>query len=158
MSVPDILAVVFVPFTGFFVDKFGYRLQVLILCCVMLLITHSFFLSQPKSSPRSPIPFLMIMGTAYSLLTVLWSVVPLIIPPNRLTHAFGIMTAIFNMSLTIFPIIVASLITNDESFTTTEIFFILSLFCSLAGLVSLLYMETKTSDYEEVNEMDQFDE
>ncbi|KAJ3271660.1 hypothetical protein HDV01_006439 [Terramyces sp. JEL0728] len=147
MSVPDILAVVFVPFTGMFVDKYGYRLQMLIACCVMLLITHSFFLSQSKSSPRSPIPFLMIMGTAYSLLTVLWSVVPLIIPAERLTHAFGVMTAIFNMSLTIFPIIVASLITNDETFTTTEIFFIVSLLCSLAGLVSLLYYELKNEDY-----------
>jgi hypothetical protein len=80
MAVPDILSAILVPLVGAYVDRFGYRIRILIICGFMISSCHFFLASgQPPQYIPSPIPFLLTLGVAYSMLFTYWSCIPILV-------------------------------------------------------------------------------
>ncbi|KAJ3227622.1 hypothetical protein HK099_001129 [Clydaea vesicula] len=127
MAVPDTISAVLVPFVGTFVDKFGHRNKVLILCGVIMGVVHYILGTATIESLSTPVPCLVVQE-------------------DTLATALGIATATSNASWTIFPIIVASLITRDPTYYLVEMFFV---GCCVLGIICCLilyYVDKKYHD------------
>ncbi|KAJ3382290.1 hypothetical protein HDU92_004858 [Lobulomyces angularis] len=143
MAVPDTISAVLVPFVGTFVDKFGHRNKVLILCGVIMGVVHYILGTATIESLSTPVPCL---GFAYCLLLTFWPCISLVVQEDTLATALGIATATSNASWTIFPIIVASLITRDPTYYLVEMFFV---GCCVLGIICCLilyYVDKKYHD------------
>ena len=132
MAIPDTLSAVFVPLVGIFVDKYGHRCKVSILCGVMMTVIHYYFAYATASSP-SPIPFLIGLGFSYAMLLIFWPSIPLVVEESKLSTAFGFQASALNASLAVVPIFVAILLNTDPTYTLVELFF-----CFICGLGVLL--------------------
>lgn len=77
---------------------------------------------------------MFILGLAYSLFaSVLWPCIPFLVKDHQLGTAYGLVTIALNISLTIFPMIVASILdTTKGSYLHVEALFI---FLALLGLL-----------------------
>lgn len=84
MSVPDSLAAVLVPFLGIFVDKYGYRTWFLIFGAACIAGVH---LALGAFRPESPIPALVVLGTAYAVSSTFWSCIPILVSDEQLATA-----------------------------------------------------------------------
>ena len=135
MAIPDTLSAVFVPAVGVFVDKYGHRCKLSILCGLMMAFIHFYFAFATASSP-SPIPFLIGLGFSYAMLLIFWPSIPLIVPEQKLSTAFGFQASALNGSLAIFPILVAMLLNADPTYTLVELFFSFS--CVLGIILSIV--------------------
>jgi Na+/melibiose symporter-like transporter len=85
MAVPDILSAILVPLVGAYVDRFGHRIKILIVCGFMICSSHFFLASgQPPKYIPSPVPFLLVLGLAYSMLFTYWSCIPILVSTYNL--------------------------------------------------------------------------
>ena len=78
----------------------------------------------------SPLLALSILGASYSLLLTFWSIIPLIIDPKNLSTAYGVATSLYNLSATLFPLIIGGLLVLDPSYTMAQMFYVV---CALTG-------------------------
>ncbi|KAJ3219218.1 hypothetical protein HDU67_002214 [Dinochytrium kinnereticum] len=137
MAVPDVISAVLVPFCGTFVDRYGKRVKILILCGSLMGLVHFIFgFATPETVP-SPLPTLWILGFSYAMLLTFWPCIPLVVDEKNLATAFGAATALQNSALVVFPIIVAALVNADKTFFMTEMFFVL---CCLTGVSVCIWM------------------
>jgi MFS family permease len=140
MAVPDVISAVFVPVVGTFTDNYGHRCKTLIACGILMGSVHLMLgLANPPAFIRSPVPLLVLLGFAYSLLLTFWSGIPITVGAKRQGSAFGISTAALNFSLFLFPLIVASLINADPTYFSTEMFF--CTFSFLGSALALILMQ-----------------
>lgn len=82
---------------------------------------------------------MFILGLAYSLFaSVLWPCIPFLVKDHQLGTAYGLVTIALNISLTIFPLVVASILeTTQGSYSHVEGLFITLAFIGL--LLSILF-------------------
>lgn len=78
MGLPDIVGAVLVPFCGFWIDRFGHRASVLLVCCLLMATTHATLgfsrADENISKFWNPVCPMMLLGVAYSFFgVVLWS-------------------------------------------------------------------------------------
>ncbi|KAJ3159906.1 hypothetical protein HDU86_001170 [Geranomyces michiganensis] len=137
-SIPDTLGVIFVPLVGHLTDKYGRRVQTIVLCAALITATHLFLGLGP--AVISPIPALAVLGCAYAMLLTFWPCVALVVGDERSGLAFGITTSILNISLTLVPPIVATLISGDSTYTSAEILF--AACGGLAGCIAVMLAQT----------------
>ncbi|KAI8622556.1 major facilitator superfamily domain-containing protein [Chytriomyces sp. MP71] len=146
MSIPDIISAFIVPFVGTFVDNFGWRSKVLFVCGASMAVVHLILGFMPTRILTSPIPVLIILGFSYALLLTFWPCIPLVVPERRVATAFGLATSAQNLALTVFPLIVASLVNWDGTYRLTEFFF-----ASVSILGSLVCLWMHWYDVEHLN-------
>ena len=114
-------SMIFTPLLGLLVDKIGKRGIILIFGSLLLVPAHS-ILGLTYIHPV--IPMLMI-GVSFSLVpAALWPIIPIMVEERRLGTAFGMMTCIQNIGLTIFPFLAGKIrdLSGGE-FTNTMIMF-----------------------------------
>ena len=134
MSIPYILSALLAPFLGGCSDKYGRRTVLAVTAPFMLAIVH-LVLGYTTINPAAP---LIGQGVAYAVFaSVIWPSVPLV-EPRCTGTAYGVMTAIQNIGLACFPIVIAVL--HNESghkyIPNCELFFsILALFGLSVGLL-----------------------
>ncbi|KAJ3110386.1 hypothetical protein HDU96_006652 [Phlyctochytrium bullatum] len=137
MALPDIISAVLVPFCGTFVDRYGRRVKVLIVCGGLMAIAHVILgFATPVTVP-SPLPPLMLLGFSYSLLLTFWPCIPLVVDDRNQATAFGVATAAQNAALVVFPMMVAALVNADKTYFLTEMFFVT---CSLLGVGACFWL------------------
>ncbi|TPX36637.1 hypothetical protein SmJEL517_g01304 [Synchytrium microbalum] len=133
MSIPDIVSSVGSPVAGIMLDHFGHRSTVLPISGLILLITHTLF----AFTMVSPMVSMTLMGIAYSVFASgLWPCVPYLVARHQIATAYGFVTMALNMSLFLFPLVVAQIRTIDANWVNVELFFIA--LSSAAVAVSLL--------------------
>ncbi|TPX75630.1 hypothetical protein CcCBS67573_g03114 [Chytriomyces confervae] len=137
MAIPDILSAILVPFVGTFVDNYGRRSKVLFLCGVSMAAAHLVLGFCSETTLTSPVPVEIVLGFSYALLLTFQPCIPLVVSERRVATAFGLATSAQNLALTIFPMIVASLVTWDASYKLTEAFFC---FVSVLGALVCVWM------------------
>jgi len=124
-------SMIFTPLLGLLVDKIGKRGIMLIFGSLLLIPAHS-ILGLTYIHPV--IPMIMI-GVSFSLVpAALWPIIPIMVEERRLGTAFGMMTCIQNIGLTIFPFLAGKV--RDLSggqFTNTMIMF------ACLGFVGLVF-------------------
>ncbi|KAJ1501768.1 hypothetical protein HMI55_007387 [Coelomomyces lativittatus] len=131
MGIPDTISALLVPVVGYFFDRFGQRGYALLLCAVLIALSHLMLGILPNTLLSSPILPLIFLGTAYALILTFIPTIPLVVQENALGAAYGLSNSFSNLSWAIFPILVASLITHDSTYFSTELFFS---FCALLAI------------------------
>jgi len=93
-------SMIFTPIFGLVVDKIGKRATMMIVGSLMLIPAH-LTLGLTYIHPAIP---MIILGISFSLVpAAMWPSIPIMIEEKRLGTAFGLMTLIQNIGLTVFP-------------------------------------------------------
>ncbi|KAF9112322.1 hypothetical protein BGX27_003531 [Mortierella sp. AM989] len=107
MSIPDLVSFIGSPICGYIVDRFGNRARYIPLSAVLLIWAHA----QLGFTMVTPVAGMLVLGLAYSLFaSVLWPCIPFLVKDHQLGTAYGLVTIALNISLTFFPMIVASIL------------------------------------------------
>lgn len=89
----------FTPLFGYMVDRIGRRATMMILGSLLLVPVH---LSLALTH-FSPVVAMVVLGIAFSLVpAAMWPAIPIMVEEKRLGTAFGLMTLIQNVGLTLF--------------------------------------------------------
>lgn len=116
-----IASMIFTPLLGLFVDKVGKRGTMMIIGSLLLGPAH-LLLGLTHTHPAFS---MVLIGVSFSLVpAALWPVIPILVEERRLGTAFGLMTMIQNVGMTIFPFLAGKI--RDLSggdFTNTMIMF-----------------------------------
>lgn len=113
-------SMVLAPFAGRFVDKFGRRATLMIFGSLLMIPSH-FLMGVTKIYPVYP---MITLGAAFVLVpAAMWPSVPLIVRKERVGTAFGLMTAIQNIGLGLFPLLNGLLRDITETYTSSMIMF-----------------------------------
>ena len=89
------------PFAGGLVDKIGKRATLMIVGSLILIPSH-LVMGLTRIYPVYP---MIALGAAFVLVpAALWPSVPLIVRKERVGTAFGLMTAIQNIGMAVFPL------------------------------------------------------
>ncbi len=113
-------SMVFAPFAGNLVDRIGKRATVMIVGSLMMIPAHLIM----GITHWNPIPSMIVLGAAFVLVpAAMWPSVPLVVEEKRVGTAFGLMTAIQNMGLGLFPFLNGKLRDATGTYTSTQIMF-----------------------------------
>ena len=126
LAVPFTVSAVSSPFLGGLVDKFGRRAVLLTMSAALLTAAHVFL----ASHYFPPLVSLLMLGVSYSVYdAAVWPSVALVIRDDQLGTAFGVVTAIQNCGLALFPILVGYI--HD---VTHEYFWVEMLFAGVSSV------------------------
>jgi MFS family permease len=105
ISIPNFVSVIASPMFGMVVDRKGRALYLVLVAAIMLVIGHIGFLANAMEWIEIHPTILMTwVGLGYSLgAASLWPILSLVVEDNVLGTAYGLMTAIQNIGLAIFP-------------------------------------------------------
>ena len=123
-------SMIFAPFAGKFVDKIGKRATLMIFGSLLMIPSH-LLMGITNIFPVIP---MICLGAAFVLVPAsMWPSIPLVVKKERVGTAFGVMTAIQNIGLMIFPILNGKLRMLTGSYTASQI-----MFASL-GVIGLIF-------------------
>ena len=113
-------SMIFAPFAGHLVDKFGKRASLMIVGSILMIpaylmlgLTHLY-----------PAYAMIALGAAFVLVpAAMWPSVPLIVPKEQVGTAFGIITFIQNIGLALFPYFNGLLRDTTHSYTVSMLMF-----------------------------------
>lgn len=136
-------SMILAPFAGQLVDKIGRRASLMILGS-LLMIPSYLLLALTHVYPAYPMIFL---GAAFVLVpAAMWPSIPLIVRSERVGTAFGLMTAIQNIGLALFPLLNGLLRDWTKSYTSSML-----MFASLGGIGLVFAFLLKKADAREGN-------
>jgi MFS family permease len=93
-------SMIFAPFAGRLVDRVGRRASFMILGSLLMIPAH-LAMGWTMMSPAIP---MIVLGAAFVLVpAAMWPSIPLVVDEERVGTAFGLMTAIQNIGLLVFP-------------------------------------------------------
>jgi MFS family permease len=133
-SIVIFASMVFAPFAGDLVDRIGKRATFMVVGSLILIPAHLIM----GITHWNPIPSMVALGAAFVLVpAAMWPSVPLVVEEKRVGTAFGLMTAIQNLGLGLFPFLNGKLRDVTGTYTATQI-----MFASLgvAGLIFALLL------------------
>jgi MFS family permease len=129
-SIVIFASMVFAPFAGDLVDRIGKRATLMVVGSLILIPAHLIM----GITHWNPIPSMVLLGAAFVLVpAAMWPSVPLVVEEKRVGTAFGLMTAIQNLGLGLFPFLNGKLRDVTGTYTATQI-----MFASL-GVVGLIF-------------------
>jgi MFS family permease len=131
MSIPYILSATLSPFCGHLVDRVGKRAFIASMASVALVAVH-LALALLNCTPVYP---LLGQGLAYvGYAAVIWPSVPLTVSEEWIGTAFGAITAVQNIGLALFPMIIAMIYNySDERYIPNVEFFFVA--CAAVGTI-----------------------
>jgi nitrate/nitrite transporter NarK len=128
-SIVIFASMIFAPFAGDLVDRIGKRAMMMVVGSLMLIPAHLIM----GITHWNPIPSMIVLGAAFVLVpAAMWPSVPLVVEEKRVGTAFGLMTAIQNLGLGLFPLLNGKLRDATGTYTATQIMFAC---LGVAGLV-----------------------
>jgi len=129
------------PFAGSLVDRIGKRASLMIAGSLILIPCH-LVMGLTRIYPAWP---MILLGFAFVLVpAAMWPSVPLIVRKDRTGTAFGLMTAIQNVGLGLFPLLNGLLRDATKSYTASSV-----MFASLGFLGLTFALLLKRSDARE---------
>jgi len=113
-------SMIFAPFAGKLVDKIGRRATLMILGSLIMIPSH-LLMGLTRIYPSIP---MVALGAAFVLVpAAMWPSVPLIVRKERVGTAFGLMTAIQNIGLGLFPLLNGLLRDVTHTYTASSVMF-----------------------------------
>ena len=128
-SIVIFASMIFAPFAGNLVDRIGKRATLMVVGSLVLIPAHLIM----GITHWNPVPSMVVLGAAFVLVpAAMWPSVPLVVEEKRVGTAFGLMTAIQNLGLGLFPLLNGKLRDATGTYTATQ-----GMFAALgmAGLV-----------------------
>ncbi|EGR34440.1 major facilitator superfamily protein, putative [Ichthyophthirius multifiliis] len=122
MGIPYIIASLLFPLFGYICDKFGQRINLLIISTILCFTSFALFpFVQPKIT-------LSILGFSYAIFgAVIWPTVSYIIPKNKLGVGYGIMGSLQNIISGSMPLVITFIQIQGNSISVVYFFIIISL-------------------------------
>lgn len=117
LSTVYIIAAILTPAVGFMIDRIGQRAILMIIASCILITAHAILILCPIYSDGNYIALipLGLIGIFYSLYAaVFWPCVPLVVEEKAVGTAFGVITAVQNIMLSINPIVLGAVHDNTE--------------------------------------------
>ncbi len=128
-SIVTFMSLLFAPFAGIMVDRFGARATIMVLGCALMIPVY-LLLGFTGLAPRFP---MLLLGASFVLVpAALWPAVPLIVRRGRLGTAYGLMTLIQNFGLMLFPWLNGKLRESTGAYSASMVMF------SCLGAVALV--------------------
>ena len=119
-SITIAASMIFAPFAGDIVDRVGKRASLMVVGALLMIPAHLLL----GITHWNPIPMMAMLGVSFVLVpAAMWPSVPLLVEENRVGTAFGIMTAIQNGGLALFPLLNGWLRDKTGTYTSTQIMF-----------------------------------
>jgi MFS family permease len=119
-TIPIFASMIFAPFFGKLVDKFGRRAMMMLFGSLLIIpafLTMGFTM-------MNPILPMLLLGTAFVLVpAAMWPSIPIIVEKNRVGTAFGLTTMIQNIGLALFPWLNGLLRDNTQDYTASMVMF-----------------------------------
>lgn len=113
-------SMILAPFAGRMVDKIGKRATLMIIGSLIMIPSH-LIMGVTKIYPVYP---MIALGAAFVLVpAALWPSIPLIVRKEQVGTAFGLLTAIQNIGLGLFPILNGLLRDITKTYTSSQIMF-----------------------------------
>ncbi len=113
-------SMVLAPFAGNFVDRVGRRATLMVAGSLLMIPAHLLM----GVTHISPILSMIVLGAAFVLVPAcIWPSVPLIVDARLVGTAFGLMTAIQNLGLSVFPIANGALRDSTHGYTASQVMF-----------------------------------
>ncbi len=113
-------SMIFAPFFGQLVDKFGRRASVMVLGSI-LMVPAFLIMAFTMVPPAFP---MIILGCAFVMVpAAMWPSIPLIVEKNRVGTAFGLTTMIQNIGLALFPWLNGLLRDATRDYTASMVMF-----------------------------------
>lgn len=139
-------SMVFAPFFGQVVDKFGKRASVMVVGSVLMVPA---FLMMAFTMVPPAIP-MIVLGAAFVMVpAAMWPSIPLIVEKNRVGTAFGLTTMIQNIGLALFPWLNGLLRDMTQDYTASMVMF------STLGVIGLAFsVLLKKADAREGNHLE----
>jgi len=119
VSIPYLISACISPFLGIFIDRYGMRAVMATLSPMMLMLVH-LLLALTSIKPLLP---MVLQGVSYSVFAAaLWPSVPYCVDERYVGTAYGLLTAVQNGGLALFPVIIGQLLNlcNFDPPTTVE--------------------------------------
>lgn len=142
-------SMVFAPFFGQLVDRYGRRASVMVIGSV-LMVPAFLLMAFTMVTPIFP---MIVLGTAFVLVpAAMWPSIPLIVEKNRVGTAFGLTTMIQNIGLALFPWLNGLLRDTTQDYTASMIMF------STLGIFGLVFaVLLKRADGREGNHLEKIE-
>jgi len=119
-SIVIFASMIFAPFAGNLVDRIGRRATLMVVGSLILIPSHLVM----GITHWNPLPSMVALGAAFVLVpAAMWPSVPLVVEEKRVGTAFGLMTAIQNIGLGLFPLLNGKLRDVTGTYTATQIMF-----------------------------------
>jgi MFS family permease len=123
-------SMVFAPFFGQWVDRFGKRATVMVIGSI-LMVPAFLTMAFTMVSPAFP---MIVLGAAFVMVpAAMWPSIPLIVEKNRVGTAFGLTTMVQNFGLALFPWLNGLLRDLTQAYTASMLMF------SLLGIIGLAF-------------------
>ncbi|HUM05902.1 MAG TPA: MFS transporter [Terriglobales bacterium] len=146
-SIVIFASMVFAPFAGNLVDRIGKRATLMVVGSLMLIPAHLVM----GLTHWNPLPSMIVLGAAFVLVpAAMWPSVPLVVEEKRVGTAFGLMTAIQNIGLGLFPLLNGKLRDVTGTYTATQI-----MFASLGGAGLIFAFLLLASDRRHAGKLEQ---
>jgi MFS family permease len=133
-------SMLFAPFAGRLVDRIGRRASLMIVGSLMMIPAHlamGWTMIPPALS-------MIVLGAAFVLVpAAMWPSVPLIVDEKRVGTAFGLMTAVQNVGLLMFPWLNGQLRDHTSGYGASQTMFAALGVCGLIFAVLLLRADRK---------------
>ena len=113
-------SMILAPFAGRLVDRVGKRATLMIIGSLIMVPSH-LLMGLTRINPVFP---MITLGAAFVLVpAALWPSIPLIVRQERVGTAFGLLTAIQNIGLALFPLLNGLLRDLTKSYTSSLVMF-----------------------------------
>jgi MFS family permease len=111
LAIPNFVSIGASPLFGLLVDSKGYSLSFLVIASAVLSSCHVMFLGDAYEwFFIHPAAIMTVIGFAYALgAAAMWPLLPHIVRKSLTTTGFGLMTAIQNLGLSVFPLLISYL-------------------------------------------------
>ena len=110
----------FAPFAGFLVDRVGRHARFMLIGALIMIPCHLLM----GMTTVSPVPCMIGLGVSFVLVpAALWPCVPLIVQKEYLGTAYGLITAVQNIGLALFPLLNGRLIDMTHGYTASQVMF-----------------------------------
>jgi MFS family permease len=122
MFIPECTAIFGTPLMGLYFDMYGNRALFLSFAGTLLFTGHLILLT----ATITPFIGMFIMGISYSIFgSAIWTLIPRLVHSHQIATAYGLITGAMNLSLFIFPLIVAYIFRNSPrgDFWYVQLFF-----------------------------------
>jgi len=141
MSIPNIVATAAAPFVGSFLKRFGNRAKCMLLCPVVLLLTHVLLFSIRGFAEV----LLVLQGIAFCIFTgAISPAISLSVAPKYNGLAFGLLSCSINFAFTFFPLAVTGMYEiHDSKYEQINILYIPVICVFLFSTVYLNYLDEK---------------
>jgi MFS family permease len=113
-------SMILAPFAGHLVDRIGKRVSLMIVGSLIMIPSH-LVMGVTRLYPVYP---MLALGAAFVLVpAAMWPSVPLIVRKERVGTAFGLMTAIQNIGMALFPLLNGLLRDLTHTYTSSSLMF-----------------------------------